>query len=75
MHTSVQQRVVIKFLSREDVKSAEILRRLTAQFDETTLSTIKSTNGTKTFPMAESRCKIRPVHADKHQRDEYSYDA
>jgi hypothetical protein len=35
---SVAQRIIIKFLSREGVKPAEILRRLTEQFKEETLS-------------------------------------
>lgn len=38
VNTSVEQRIIIKFLSREGVKPAEILRRLTAQFAEKTLS-------------------------------------
>ncbi|KYN27549.1 hypothetical protein ALC57_03061 [Trachymyrmex cornetzi] len=38
VHTSVEQRIIIKFLSREGVKPAEILHRLTAQFAEKTLS-------------------------------------
>ncbi|XP_056636775.1 protein GVQW3-like [Diorhabda sublineata] len=35
---SIAQRIVIKFLAAEGVKPAEILRRLTAQFGEKTLS-------------------------------------
>jgi hypothetical protein len=35
---SVGQRIIIKFLSREGVKPAEILRRLTEQFKEEALS-------------------------------------
>lgn len=35
---SIAQRIVIKFLAAEGVKPAEILRRLTAQFGEETLS-------------------------------------
>jgi hypothetical protein len=35
---SVAQRTTIKFLSREGVKPAQILRRLTEQFKEETLS-------------------------------------
>jgi hypothetical protein len=35
---SIAQRIIIKFLSREGVKPAEILRRLTEQFKEETLS-------------------------------------
>jgi hypothetical protein len=35
---SVAQCIIIKFLSREDVKPAQILRRLTEQFKEETLS-------------------------------------
>lgn len=38
VHSSIAQRVVIKFLAAEGVKPAEILRRLTAQFGEETLS-------------------------------------
>lgn len=38
VHPSVAQRIIIKFLAREGVKPAEILRRLTAQFGEQTLS-------------------------------------
>ncbi|KAJ8954906.1 hypothetical protein NQ318_016846 [Aromia moschata] len=36
--SSVAQRIIIKFLSREGIKPAEILRRLTAQFGDETLS-------------------------------------
>jgi hypothetical protein len=35
---SVAQRIIIKFLSGEGVKPAQILRRLTEQFKEETLS-------------------------------------
>jgi hypothetical protein len=35
---SIAQRIIIKFLSREGVKPAEILMRLTEQFKEETLS-------------------------------------
>ncbi|KYN13981.1 hypothetical protein ALC57_13811 [Trachymyrmex cornetzi] len=38
VHTSVEQRIIIEFLLREGVKPAEILRRLTVQFAEKTLS-------------------------------------
>lgn len=38
VHSSIAQRVIIKFLAAEGVKPAEILRRLTAQFGEETLS-------------------------------------
>lgn len=38
MHPSIAQRVIIKFLAREGVKPAEILRRLTVQFGNQTLS-------------------------------------
>ena len=38
VHPSIAQRIIIKFLSLEGVKPAEILRRLTAQFAEKTLS-------------------------------------
>jgi hypothetical protein len=38
VHVSVVQRIIIKFLSWEGVKPAEILRRLTEQFKEETLS-------------------------------------
>ena len=41
VHTFVEQRIVIKFLSLEGVKHAEILRRLPAQFAEKTLSRIQ----------------------------------
>ena len=37
VRTSVEQRVVVKLTSPKDVKHAEILRRLTAQFAEKTL--------------------------------------
>ena len=38
LHKSAEQCVIITVLSREDVEPAEILRRLTAQFVEKTLS-------------------------------------
>lgn len=38
VHSSIAQRVIIKFLAAEGVKPAEILRRLTAQFGKETLS-------------------------------------
>ncbi|XP_046683630.1 protein GVQW3-like [Homalodisca vitripennis] len=38
VHPSVAQRIVIKFLTNEDVKPSEIFTRLQAQFGDTTLS-------------------------------------
>jgi hypothetical protein len=38
VHSSVAQRIIIKFLSNEGVKSSEIFTRLKAQFGDTTLS-------------------------------------
>ncbi|KAJ8936828.1 hypothetical protein NQ318_015296 [Aromia moschata] len=38
VHSSVGQRIIIKFLTRENVKPAELLRRLQAQFGNETLS-------------------------------------
>ena len=35
---SIEQRIIIKFLDRENVKPAEIYRRLHAQFGKATLS-------------------------------------
>ena len=49
MHASVEQRIVIKFLSLEGVKSVEILRQLTAQFAEKTLSTTQVYDWHKKF--------------------------
>ena len=37
VHASVAQRVIIKFLSKEGVKRAEILNRLQEQFGDDTL--------------------------------------
>ena len=38
MHMFIEKRIIIKFLLREGVKPAEILRWLTEQFAEETLS-------------------------------------
>ena len=67
MHTSVEQRIVIKFLAWEGVKFAEILRRLTAQFAEKTLSRTQVYDWQKKFYMTKSLCKIRLVYADREQ--------
>ena len=62
-------RVIIKFLWWEDVKPGEIWRRLTDSSFKKRFQGSKSTTSEK-FPMAESSCKMRPVHDDGEQAPE-----
>ena len=66
-HTLADQHIIVKLLYREGVKLAEILRRLTAQFLEKTLSMTQVYEWHKQFPMAKSQCKMRPMHAERGQ--------
>ena len=67
VHTSVEQRVVITFLSREGLKPAEILRRVSAQFAGKTLSRSQVYDCHKKMPVAESQCKMKPMYSNRGQ--------
>ncbi|KAJ8950721.1 hypothetical protein NQ318_012802, partial [Aromia moschata] len=62
--SSVAQRIIIKFLSREGIKPAEILRRLTAQFGDETLSRPRVFAWHKEFGFTtlEEEAKVNEAH-------------
>jgi predicted DNA-binding transcriptional regulator len=64
VHVSIAQRINIKFLSREGVKPAEILRRLTEQFKEETLSRVRVFAWHKQFVEVVSTLRMRAMIAD-----------
>jgi hypothetical protein len=47
--SAVAQRFIVKFLTNEDAKPAEILKRLRAQFGDETLSRIQMYDWSKSF--------------------------
>jgi hypothetical protein len=47
--SAVAQRIVVKFLSNKNVKSADILMRLRVLFDDETLSRTRMDDWTKSF--------------------------
>lgn len=63
---SIAQRIVIKFLAAEGVKPAEILRRLTAQFGEETLSRARVFAWHKQF--VEGRERVENESHDRRPR-------
>ncbi|XP_057658478.1 histone-lysine N-methyltransferase SETMAR-like [Diorhabda carinulata] len=63
---SIAQRIVIKFLAAEGVKPAEILRRLTAQFGEKTLSRARVFAWHKQF--VEGRERVENESHDRRPR-------
>lgn len=63
---SIAQRIVIKFLAAEGVKPAEILRRLTAQFGEETLSRARVFAWHKHF--VEGRERVENESHDRRPR-------
>ncbi|XP_073972912.1 protein GVQW3-like [Rhodnius prolixus] len=64
--SSIAQRVIIKFLAAEGVKPAEILRRLTAQFGEETLSRARVFAWHKQF--VEGRDRVENESHDRRPR-------
>jgi hypothetical protein len=54
--SAVAQRIIVTFLSNEDVKSAEILTRLRAQFDDETFLRTQLYDWSKSFK--EGRTKV-----------------
>ena len=76
MRTCVEQRIIIKFLSREGVELAEILRRLTAQFAEKTISRTQVYDRHKYFRWPRVGAKWDPCTstAEEHQWDDYYCD-
>lgn len=66
VHPSVAQRIIIKFLARENVKPAEILQRLRQQFGENTLSQARVFYWHKTF--SEGREKVENESHDRRPR-------
>ena len=64
---SVEQRIIVTFLSRKGVKSAEILRRPTAQFAEEILKRIQVYYWHKKFTMTKSQWKMRSMHVNCEQ--------
>lgn len=63
VHTSIAQRIIIKFLAREGVKPSEILWRLTAQFEENTLSRTQVFDWHKHFTKGREK-----VENESHRR-------
>jgi hypothetical protein len=47
--SAVAQSIVVKFLTNENVKPAEVLTRLRAQFSDETLSRTQVYDGSKSF--------------------------
>ena len=60
---SVAQRIIIRFLVKEEVKSAEIYRRLEAQFDSECLSSTQVYEWCSSFRKGRARVENEP-----HQR-------
>lgn len=66
LHPSVAQRIIIKFLTTEGVKPAEILRRLEAQFGEICLKKTQVYDWHKKF--LEGRAKVEKKPHDHRPR-------
>jgi len=54
--SAVAQRIIVKFLTNENVKPAEILMRLTAQFDDEALSRTQTYDWSR--PFKEGRTEV-----------------
>jgi hypothetical protein len=55
--SAVAQRIIVTFLTNENVKPAEILMRLRAQFGDETLLRTQVYDWSKSFKKAEQRLK------------------
>lgn len=60
VHSSVEQRIIIKFLTKEGVKPSEICERLKKQFGEETLSDISVYKWSKAFKDGRERVENEP---------------
>lgn len=69
---SIAQRIIIKFLAAEGVKPAEILRRLTVQFGEETLSRARVFAWHKQF--VEGRDRVQNESHDRRPRSSITAD-
>jgi hypothetical protein len=69
----VAQRIVVKFLTNENVKSAEILKSLREQFDDETLSRIEVYDWSKSFKEGrteiENLRRLHPLQGNLWQND------
>ena len=64
---SVAQHIIIKFLLKEGTKSAEILRRLCAQFGEETLSKTQVYEWRKKIVAGREAVESKPTKGDRGQ--------